>query len=71
MTGTPYADAGACGGARGLDHPRRARSTGLGARIEAARRCESAIGRLVPSTVNVQKVSLGEGTITIEGVTQR
>jgi hypothetical protein len=32
---------------------------------------ESAIARLVPSSVNVQRVSLGDGTVTIEGITQR
>jgi hypothetical protein len=40
------------------------------ARTSTAAAVESAIGRLVPSTVSVQKVSLGEGTVTIEGVTQ-
>jgi uncharacterized protein YpmS len=32
---------------------------------------ESAIARLVPPTVTVQRVSMGNGTVTIEGVTQR
>jgi hypothetical protein len=32
---------------------------------------ESAIARLVPSAVNVEKVTLGNGSVTIEGVTQR
>jgi hypothetical protein len=40
-------------------------------RAQAAASVESAIGGLVPSTVLVQKVTLGDGTITIEGVVQR
>jgi hypothetical protein len=32
---------------------------------------ESAIGGFVPSTVTVQKVTLGDGTVTIDGVTPR
>ena len=40
-------------------------------RASSAAAVESAIGQLVPSTVTVQKVTLGEGTVTIEGVTQR
>ena len=40
-------------------------------RMSTAAAVESAIGRLVPASVIVQKVSLGEGTVTIEGETQR
>jgi hypothetical protein len=40
-------------------------------RTSTAVAVESAIGQLVPSTVTVQKVTLGEGTVTIEGATQR
>jgi uncharacterized protein YpmS len=40
-------------------------------RASTAAAVESAIGQLVPPNVSVQKVSLGEGTVTIEGVTQR
>jgi hypothetical protein len=40
-------------------------------RASAAASVETAIGQLVPSTVTVQKVTLGQGTVTIEGVQQR
>jgi len=70
LTGTPYASAGRVAvrvdsvtlGGFGLPDSVRASS---------AAAVESAIGQLVPSTVTVQKVTLGEGTVTIEGVTQR
>ena len=70
MTGTPYASAGRVAV--------RVDSVTLGGfglpdsvRASAAASVEGAIGQLVPSTVTVQKVTLGEGTVTIEGVTQR
>jgi hypothetical protein len=70
MTGTPYASAGRVAV--------RVDSVSLGGlglpdsvRTSTAAAVESAIGRLVPPTVIVQKVSLGEGTVTIEGATQR
>jgi LmeA-like phospholipid-binding len=70
MTGTPYASAGRVAV--------RVDSVTLGGfglpdsvRASAAASVESAIGQLVPSTVTVQKVTLGEGTVTIEGVTGR
>jgi hypothetical protein len=70
MIGTPYASAGRVAV--------RVDSVTLGGfglpdsvRASAAADVESAINRLVPSTVTVQKVTLGEGTVTIEGVTQR
>lgn len=70
MTGTPYANAGRVAvrvdtvtlGGFGLPDSVRA---------SAAASVESAIGGLVPATVTVQSVTLGEGTVTIEGVTQR
>ena len=70
LTGTPYASAGRVAvrvdsvtlGGFGLPDSVRASTTTA---------VESAIGQLVPSTVTVQKVTLGEGTVTIEGVTQR
>jgi hypothetical protein len=40
-------------------------------RESTAAAVESAIGGLVPRTVTVQRVTLGEGTVTIEGVAQR
>jgi hypothetical protein len=40
-------------------------------RASSAASVESAIGQLVPSTVTVQRVSLGDGTVTIEGETTR
>ena len=70
MSGTPYASAGrvavrvdsiTLGGLRLPDS----------VRAQAASSVESAIGGLVPSTVLVQKVTLGDGTVTIEGVMQR
>jgi hypothetical protein len=70
MTGTPYASGG-----RVAVRVDSITLGGLGlpdsVRTSTAAAVESAIGRLVPSTVIVQKVSLGEGTVTIEGVTQR
>jgi len=70
MTGTPYASAGRVAvrvdtitlGGFGLPDS---------VRESSAAAVESAIGRLVPSTVTVQKVTLGSGVITIEGLTQR
>lgn len=70
MTGMPYASAGRVAvrvdavtlGGFGLPDS---------VRTQAAASVESAIGRLVPASVSVKKVSLGEGTVTIEGVTQR
>lgn len=70
MTGTPFASAG-----RVAVRVDSITLGGLGlpdsVRAQAAASVESAIGGLVPSTVLVQKVSLGEGSVTIEGVTQR
>ena len=70
MTGTPYANGG-----RVAVRVDQVSLGGLGlpdsVRASSAAAVQEAIGRLVPSTVNVQKVSLGDGTITIEGVTQR
>jgi hypothetical protein len=70
MTGAPYASAG-----RVAVRVDSVTLGGLGlpdsVRASSAAAVESAIGRLVPSTVTVQRVTLGEGTITIEGVTQR
>jgi uncharacterized protein YpmS len=70
MTGTPHATAG-----RVAVRVDSITLGGLGlpdsVRAQAAASVESAIGGLVPSTVLVQKVTLGEGSVTIEGVTQR
>ena len=70
MTGTPYADAG-----RVAVRVDSVTLGGLGlpdsVRVSAASAVESAIGQLVPPTVTVQKVTLGEGNVTIEGATQR
>lgn len=70
MTGTPYASAG-----RVAVRVDSITLGGLGlpdsVRAQAAASVESAIGGLVPPTVSVQKVSLGEGSVTIEGVTRR
>jgi hypothetical protein len=70
MTGAPYAAAG-----RVAVRVDSVTLGGLGlpdsVRDSAAASVESAIGRLVPATVKVQKVSLGEGTVTIEGELQR
>ena len=70
MTGTPYASAG-----RVAVRVDSITLGGLGlpdsVRAQAAASVENAIGGLVPSTVLVQKVTLGEGNVTIEGVTQR
>jgi uncharacterized protein YpmS len=70
MTGTPFASAG-----RVAVRVDSITLGGLGlpdsVRAQAASSVESAIGGLVPSTVLVQKVSLGAGSVTIEGVTQR
>ena len=70
MTGAPYASAGrvavrvdsvTLGGVALPDSVRTSTATAV----------ESAIGRLVPSSVNVQRVTLGDGTVTIDGITQR
>lgn len=70
MTGTPYASGGHV--AVRID------SVTLGGfglpdsvKESSAASVESAIARLVPSAVNVEKVTLGNGSVTIEGVTQR
>ena len=70
MTGAPYASAGRVAV--------RVDSVSLGGvalpdsvRTSTATAVESAIGRLVPSSVNVQRVTLGDGTVTIDGITQR
>jgi len=70
MTGAPYASAGRVAV--------RVDSVTLGGvalpdsvRTSTASAVESAIAQLVPSSVSVQRVSLGDGTVTIEGVTQR
>jgi hypothetical protein len=70
MIGAPYASAGrvavrvdsvTLGGVALPDSVRTSTATAV----------ESAIARLVPSSVNVQRVTLGDGTVTIEGITQR
>lgn len=70
MTGAPYASAGrvavrvdsvTLGGVALPDSVRTSTATAV----------EGAIARLVPSSVNVQRVTLGDGTVTIEGITQR
>jgi len=70
MTGTPYASAG-----RVAVRVDSITLGGLGlpdsVRAQAAASVESAIGGLVPPTATVEKVSLGDGTVTIEGVTRR
>lgn len=70
MIGTPYANAG-----RVAVRVDSITLGGLGlpdsVREQAAASVESAIGGLVPSAVIVQKVSLGDGGVTIEGVTRR
>jgi hypothetical protein len=70
MTGTPHASAG-----RVAVRVDSITLGGLGlpdsVRAQAAASVENAIGALVPSTVLVQKVTLSEGSITIEGVTGR
>jgi hypothetical protein len=70
MTGTPYASAG-----RVAVRVDTITLGGLGlpdsVRASTAAAVESAIGQLVPPSVTVEKVSLGEGTVTIEGVTRR
>lgn len=70
MTGAPYASAGRVAV--------RVDSVTLGGvalpdsvRTSTAASVESAIARLVPSSVHVQRVTLGDGTVTIEGITQR
>ena len=69
MTGTPHATAG-----RVAVRVDSITLGGLGlpdsVRAQAAASVETAIGGLVPSTVLVQKVTLGEGNVTIEGVTR-
>jgi hypothetical protein len=70
MTGTPYASDGRVAvrvdtiTLGGLGLPDSVRS-------QAAASVETAIGQLVPPTVSVQKVTLGQGTVTIEGATRR
>ena len=70
MTGTPYASAG-----RVAVRVDSITLGGLGlpdsVRVQAATSVETAIGGLVPPTVTVEKVTLGEGTVTIEGVARR
>lgn len=70
MTGAPFASAG-----RVAVRVDSVTLGGLGlpdsVRASTAASVESAIGRLVPSSVSVQKVTLGEGTVTIEGETRR
>jgi len=70
MTGTPYASAG-----RVAVRVDSVTLGGLGlpdsVRQSSAAAVESAIGRLVPPNVSVEKVTLGEGTIMIEGVARR
>ena len=70
MTGAPYASAG-----RVAVRVDSVTLGGLGlpdsVRASTAAAVESAIGRLVPTTVSVQRVSLGDGTVTIEGQTRR
>ena len=70
MTGAPYASEG-----RVAVRVDSVTLGGLGlpdsVRASTAAAVESAISRLVPPSVNVQKVSLGEGTVTIEGETRR
>jgi len=70
MTGTPYASAG-----RVAFRVDSITLGGLGlpdsVRASTAAAVESAIGQLVPPNVTVEKVSLGEGTVTIEGVMRR
>ena len=70
MTGAPYASGGRVAV--------RVDSVTLGGvalpdsvRTSTAASVESAIAQLVPSSVNVQRVTLGDGTVTIEGITQR
>lgn len=70
MTGTPYASEG-----RVAVRVDSITLGGLGlpdsVREQAAASVSNAIGGLVPPTVSVQKVSLSEGSVTIEGVTRR
>lgn len=70
MTGTPYASAG-----RVAVRVDSITLGGLGlpdsVRAQAAASVETAIGGLVPSTVRVEKVTLSDGGVTIEGETRR
>jgi hypothetical protein len=70
MTGTPYASAG-----RVAVRVDSITLGGLGlpdsVRAQAAASVESAIGGLVPPAVSVEKVTLSDGGVTIEGVTRR
>jgi hypothetical protein len=70
MTGTPYASAG-----RVAVRVDSITLGGLGlpdsVRAQAASSVESAIGGLVPPTVRVEKVTLSDGGVTIEGETRR
>lgn len=70
MTGTPYASAG-----RVAVRVDSITLGGLGlpdsVRAQAAASVESAIGALVPPTVRVDRVTLSDGAVTIEGETRR
>lgn len=70
MTGTPYASAG-----RVAVRVDSITLGGLGlpdsVRAQAAASVESAIGGLVPPSVRVDKVTLNDGGVTIEGETRR
>jgi LmeA-like phospholipid-binding len=70
MTGTPYASAG-----RVAVRVDSITLGGLGlpdsVRAQAAASVESAIGGLVPASVRVDKVTLSDGGVTIEGETRR
>lgn len=70
MTGSPYASGGRVAvrvdtiTLGGLVLPDSVKAS-------TAASVETAIAQLVPSSVSVEKVSLGDGSITIEGVTRR
>lgn len=70
MSGTPYASAG-----RVAVRVDTITLGGIGlpdsVRESSAASVETAIARLVPPTVSVERVSLGDGTVTIEGATRR
>jgi hypothetical protein len=70
MTGTPYASAG-----RVAVRVDSITLGGLGlpdsVRAQAAASVESAIGGLVPPSVRVDRVTLSDGGVTIEGETRR
>lgn len=69
MVGTPYASAGRVAvrvdsiTLGGIGLPDSVRASSAAAVVDA-------IGRLVPPSVTVERVSLGDGTVTIEGVTR-